>query len=91
MSVPVNWEKKRVRTDSNKAIADRRPNLFESRSLFNYNLVQCLYLELILNVDIYLLVFLWYLELIFKWGHRRNFESTKSVSKRFSTFEIEFC
>ena len=32
--------------------SDRRPNLFESRSLFNYNLVQCLYLELILNVDI---------------------------------------
>ena len=28
MSVPVNWEKKRARTDSNKAIADRRPNLF---------------------------------------------------------------
>ena len=64
---------------------------FESRSLFNYNLVQCLYLELILNVGIYLLIVLWYLELMFKWGHRRNFESTKSVSKRFSTFEIEFC
>lgn len=28
MSVPFNWEKKRARTDSNKAIADRRPNLF---------------------------------------------------------------